>query len=364
MSQSAISRVRVAVVGYGSIGRRHFDNLGRLGVSRRVVVRRPHGANAAFTPPPGARVVHSHREALAEGLDLAIIANPTRLHVAAALEYAEAGVAVLVEKPLAAELSECGRLVELASHSDVPIGMAYCLRYHPAYAAACARIAQGSIGRLLYGKAWFEDYLPDWHPWEDYRDGYAARADLGGGVLPTLDHELDFLNWCLGAPASATGCTLRSGALDTDVPDLAMLAVRYPGGVTADAVLSLCRRDRTRGFEFVGSEATLHFRFETGRLELAAGPGRPPEPIWHDPAYDLNRMYLDMLADFLEHVVSRRPPPVPLAAGIDSLRLIEMAERGWRLEAGGQKAEGRRQKFRRRRTCSTGRSEERVDQII
>jgi predicted dehydrogenase len=296
--------------------------------------------------------VHSHREALAEGLDLAIIANPTRLHVTAALEYAEAGVAVLVEKPLAAELSECGRLVELASHGGVPIGMAYCLRYHPAYAAACARIAQGSIGRLLYGKAWFEDYLPDWHPWEDYRDGYAARLDLGGGVLPTLDHELDFLNWCLGAPTSATGCTQRSGALDTDAPDVAMLAIRYPGGVTVDAVLSLCRRDRTRGFEFVGSEATLHFRFETGRLELAAGKDRPPELVWHDPAYDLNRMYLDMLADFLEHLVSRRLPPVPLAAGIDSLRLIEMALPLERLEAGGQKAEGRRQK-------AEGRSQER-----
>ncbi|MEX2121838.1 MAG: Gfo/Idh/MocA family oxidoreductase [Pirellulales bacterium] len=334
MSERAISQLRVAVVGYGSIGRRHFDNLGRLGVASRIVVRRPHGANAAFTPPADTRVVHSHREALAEGLDLAIIANPTRLHVMTALEYAEAGVAVLVEKPLAAELSECGRLVELASHSGVPIGMAYCLRYHPAYAAARAAIAQGRVGRLLYGKAWFEDYLPDWHPWEDYRDGYAARLDLGGGVLPTLDHELDFLNWCLGAPASATGCALRSGALDMDAPDVAMLAIRYPGGVAVDAVLSLCRRDRTRGFEFVGSEATLRFRFETGRLELAAGPDRPPELAWHDPAYDLNQMYLGMLADFLEHLVRPRPqPPVPLAAGIDSLSLIEMALPLERLEA-------------------------------
>ena len=53
---------------------------------------------------------------------------------------------------------------------------------------------------MLYAKAWFESYLPSWHPWEDYGLSYAARKDLGGGALRTLDHEIDFLELVPGDP--------------------------------------------------------------------------------------------------------------------------------------------------------------------
>jgi predicted dehydrogenase len=195
-----LGQLRGAIVGFGSIGRRHGENLAKLGVTDLVVVRRTEGANPAFSPPPGARVVGSHAEAIAAGLDFALICNPTRFHVDAARHYLSAGVPVLVEKPLSDRADDAGRLVDKARRSGVVACMAYCMRYHPAYAAAREALGTGRIGRVLYAKAWFEGYLPAWHPWEDYRQSYAARKDLGGGALRTLDHEVDFLNWCLGEP--------------------------------------------------------------------------------------------------------------------------------------------------------------------
>lgn len=323
--RSSFSALRVAVVGLGSIGRRHLENLGQLGVGRRIVVRRPHGANPAFASPADAIVVHSNQAAIAEGLDAAIICNPTSDHVTAALEFLAAGVCVLVEKPISHRLAEAERLVAAANRSGVRAAMAYVMRYHPAYRLAADAIEAGRLGELAYAKIWFEAYLPDWHPWEDYRQSYAARRELGGGALPTLDHEIDFLNWRLGTPEMAAGCSGRSGALDMDADDWAMLAIRYSQGVHASGTFSLCRRDRSRGFEFVGRRATLRFRFETARLELLAGD-REPEPLWHGAGYDLNDAYFEMLGDFLGDVLDPRlQQSAPLEAGLHALRVATAA---------------------------------------
>jgi spore coat polysaccharide biosynthesis protein SpsF (cytidylyltransferase family)/predicted dehydrogenase len=317
--------LRVAVVGYGSIGRRHFHNLAALGVKNRLLVRRRENANAAFTVPPDAQVAHSNAEAIAKGIDLAILCNPTRLHVATARQYLEAGIAVLIEKPLCAvdDLKAAEQLLHDACRRRVPVGMAYCMRYHPAYRMAHQALTEGRIGRVLYAKAWFEGYLPDWHPWEDYRQSYAAQAELGGGAVPTLDHEIDFLNWCLGDPLEAAGLAVNSGALDIDANDHATLATGYASGATGTAVLSLCRRDRSRGFEFIGERGTLRFSMETTRLELVLSSGSAV--LWHDPQLDFNQLYVDLLRDFLLAVHRERQPPIPLESGIAAARVIHMA---------------------------------------
>jgi predicted dehydrogenase len=153
-----------------------------------------------------------------------------------------------MEKPISDRSTDARQLAEEASRRGLPACMAYCMRYHPAYAAAHEALRADAIGRVLYAKAWFESYLPAWHPREDYRQSYAARKDLGGGALRTLDHEIDFLNWCLGTPQAVVGSGGRSGALDGDADDHAALLIRYPGGAVATVQLSLCRRDRSRGF--------------------------------------------------------------------------------------------------------------------
>jgi predicted dehydrogenase len=313
--------LRVAVVGYGSIGRRHAENLGRLGVGRRVIVRRRHVANPAFQAPDEALVVHSVQESIDAGIDLAIVCNPTSLHVATARDYLSAGVPVLIEKPLSGELPEAERFVEEAERRGVAASMAYCLRYHPAYVLAHEYAHRGELGRMQHVRVWFESYLPDWHPWEDYRQGYAARADLGGGVLPTLDHEIDFVCWCFGLPPTTTGVSSRSGELDAEVDDQATLALHY-GDFEVEISLSLSQRQRRRGFELVGSDATLSFSFEQQRLKLVR-QGASEEIVWNEPEFDLNRMYLALLDDALKAVAAGMPMPVSLRAGLDTLRVAE-----------------------------------------
>jgi predicted dehydrogenase len=307
--------LRVAVVGYGSIGRRHVENLARLGVGEITVVRRRQHANPAFVPPADASVVHSQQAAIDRGLDLAIVCNPTSMHLDAAAPFARAGVPVLIEKPLAANAKDIDGARDWLETSNV--GVAYCLRYHPAYQLAREALADGAVGRVLYANVWFESYLPDWHPWEDYRSSYAAQPALGGGVLPTLDHEIDFLHWVFGQRTSVSGWSARSGALDMPAADLAHLSFLFPNQVNATARFSLCRRDRSRGFEFIGDQGTLRLDWSSAALTLHASGG--VETLWSDSAYDVNAMYLALLSDALTSIQSGALLPTPWQAGYAAL---------------------------------------------
>jgi predicted dehydrogenase len=310
----------VAVVGYGSIGRRHSENLAKLGVGRRILIRRRDAPNRAFLAPDDAMVVHSIRESIEAGADLAIICNPSSLHLSAAREYLIANVPVLIEKPLASRLAEAESFVSESEASGGTAGIAYCMRYHPAYALARQLVNEGSLRNVHRVKVWFESYLPDWHPWEDYRQSYAARAILGGGVLPTLDHEIDFVLWCFGAPERCSGSSWRSGKLDIDVDDSARIELNY-GEHTVEVVLSFCQPARRRGFEFVCGDGTLRFNMEDQRLEIVNQAGAVCDVLWHEPDFDFNQIYLAMLRDALEGLASRRRLPIGLRAGLDALRV-------------------------------------------
>ena len=266
-------------------------------------------------------MVASDAEAIAAGIDFAVICNPSRFHADTARSYVAAGVPVLVEKPISDRCEDAGQLLEESRGRGTPGCMAYCMRYHPAYSAARQALLAGAIGRLLYAKAWFESYLPLWHPWEDYSQSYAVRKDLGGGALRTLDHEIDFLNWCLGIPETVTGCSRRSGALRGDADDSATVLLGYPSGAMATINLSLCRRDRSRGFEFVGEEGTLRYRWEEERLLAVAADGNASVLVDHR-GYDVNQMYVDLLADFLGIVAGGQSNvAADLQAGIDAIHV-------------------------------------------
>ena len=316
---SDFAKLRGVIIGLGSIGNRHLNNCLALGVEKMTVVRRSE-SNSHFDAPDRVQVLHSVSDALADTPDFVIVCNPSHLHAQTAIECLEANTHVLIEKPLGKKIGSAEtRLAELAQQSDRICAMAYCMRYHPAYRTAYDFLNDGKLGRCLYAKAWFEGHLPDWHPWEDYKQSYAGLKDQGGGVLRTLDHEMDFLNWVLGPAESATGSAINTNGIGIEADDLAMYQLKHRNGVPSQVCVSFCRKPQTRGFEFVGSEGVLSFDFGQGQL-LASTP--ESKTLLDLADYDINQMYVDLVADFLDSV-SKNTPSGSLPAQIDGMNCLQ-----------------------------------------
>ena len=320
-----INSLHAVVVGLGSIGNRHVSNLVDLGVGRVTIVRRPDSANQQFSPPEECDVVYSLDDALKHNPDFAILCNPTDQHVSTALECLSAGVPCLIEKPLAASLCESTK--RLLAHESVAAqksAMAYCMRYHPAYAKTHELISQNRIGPIIYAKSWFEGFLPDWHPWEDHRESYAALPSQGGGSLRTLDHEIDFLNWTLGNPIQSTGVLCNSGSIGIEADDVAHLISRHRDSITSTVTVAFCRKPASRGFEFVGQRGTICFSMDRGELILS-DHGTTSETILVSDENDITQMYRDLLKNYIHHWTEGKPTDAlaSLSCGGASLRVID-----------------------------------------
>lgn len=322
-----IGQLSALVIGFGSIGNRHVQNLLALGIETITVLRR-RSSNSHFSVPQQCGVVHDLGDAIANKPDFAIICTPSSQHVEVAAELLESGIPVLIEKPLHQTIDEhVIRLTELSqsSRAGQSSAMAYCMRYHKAYAAAVTELASGRIGRCLYGKSWFEGYLPDWHPWEDYRTSYAAREDLAGGALRTLDHEIDFMNWALGPATQACGVRSKVHGIGIEADEIAHVISTHPSDVTSQVTLALCRKPASRGFEFVGTEGVLRFDHTSNNL-CYIRPDNEQENLLQSGAAEIAEMYVNLLEDFVNQVAGNSSVSTrlaPITAGVDSLRVID-----------------------------------------
>ena len=190
--------MKFLIAGLGSIGRRHFRNLISLG-EKDIVLLRTRKATLPDDELAGFPVETDIQEALRKHKpDAVIVANPTSMHLDIAIPAAEAGCHILLEKPVSNSLERLDILQQAAQKSGSKILVGFQFRYHPTLNKARELIQEDALGKILTVHAHWGEYLPQWHPWEDYRQSYAARADLGGGVIVTLTHPLDYLRFILG----------------------------------------------------------------------------------------------------------------------------------------------------------------------
>jgi predicted dehydrogenase/RimJ/RimL family protein N-acetyltransferase len=305
------------VVGQGSIGRRHAQIL--LGMGHEVVVHEP---DPLRQPPAGTVRVDTLNEAVARA-DAAVIASPSSEHARQARLAIERPVPVLVEKPLATDAARATELDCLARERGVSLSVAMNLRYHPGVLAVRTLIETGAVGRVLRASAWCGSWLPGWRPGSDYRSGYSARAELGGGVLLDVAiHELDYLLWLLGPATSASALAGRVSSFELDVEDVASVTLELLSGAVADIVVDYFDRSYHRGCRIVGELATVHWSWEHERVTLLR-PERPPAEL--TVSSDVGQAYHRQLESFLAVVRDGAAVEVPASQARDVLAVIDAA---------------------------------------
>jgi len=224
--------VKFLIAGLGSIGRRHLRNLRALG-QEDIILYRTHQATLPDAELGDLPTFTELSLALAEKPVGVIVANPTALHLEVAIAAAKAGAALLIEKPVSDGLAGLGELQSALIRSSKPAMVGFHFRFHPVLNQVKALLESGQLGKPLSARVNWGEYLPGWHPWEDYRRSYAARADLGGGVVNTLSHPLDYLRWLLGEVESVSAWTGKLSALELDVEDHADILIHFAAGEAA-----------------------------------------------------------------------------------------------------------------------------------
>lgn len=324
--------MKILIAGLGSIGRRHFRNLIALG-ERDILLLRTRKATLSDDELAGYPVETDFHEALKKHRPKAVIvANPTALHLDVAIPAADAGCHILLEKPVSNSLERLDTLQQAAQKSGSKILVGFQFRYHPTLNKARELIRAGALGKVLTVHANWGEYLPQWHPWEDYRRSYAARAGLGGGVLRTLSHPLDYLRYLIGEVKSLWSFNGHISPLELDVEDVAEIGLRFSNGAIGGVHLNYFQRPPRHTLEIVGTQGTLCWDNADGILHFRQLPtsfgsfsDNPPAPVTQTfsppEGFERNQLFVAQTRHFIETVRAESEPVCTLEDGIMALRL-------------------------------------------
>jgi predicted dehydrogenase len=312
----------VLVIGAGSVGSRHALNLRALGFENVLLYRSGHGA-----PQSGSSSTTDLDEALAQGPPAALVCNPTSLHLEAALAAARSGCHLFIEKPVSHSMDGVETLVTEVAARQLTVLVGYQFRFHPGLRQVKQWLAEGAIGEVASASARWGEYLPGWHPGEDYRKSYSARRELGGGVVVTLSHPFDYLRWLLGEVVEVSAQTAQRGGFELDVEDTAHVLLRFESGALATVSLDYVERPASHRLQIVGRNGLIAWDGTTGLARLHDSVGGKVRSLSPPPAFDRNSMFLAEMTHFMACVQGREQPVCGLADGVAALRIALAAKR-------------------------------------
>jgi predicted dehydrogenase len=316
--------MKFLVAGYGSIGQRHFRNLLALGEGD-ILFYRTHHSTLSDDELSSFPVETDLQAALAHRPDAVIVSNPTALHLDVAIPSALAGCHLFLEKPISHSLEGLDRLQDALESGGGKVYVGFQFRFHPDLLKIKRWLTDGAIGRPLSVRAHWGEYLPGWHPWEDYRQGYSARAELGGGVILTLCHPLDYLRWLLGEVSEVWAFAGHISDLQVEVDDVAEIGLRFTNGALGSLHLDYIQRPASHRLEIIGSSGTIFWDYFEGKVAIFRSQGQVRSPDWERlPAPDdfhRNNMFLDEMEHFIRVVRGEISPCCALKDGVRALQL-------------------------------------------
>lgn len=312
--------MKFLIAGLGSIGRRHLKNLTALG-ERDILLYRTHKSTLPDEELSGFQVETELAAALAHKPDAVIISNPTAHHLNIAIPAAEAGCHLLIEKPISHTWDRVEELQSAVEKSGSRVLVGFQFRFHPGLLRISSLLAEEAIGRPLSVRAHWGSYLPDWHPWENYRKGYSSRSEMGGGVVLTLCHPLDYLHWLLGDISAIWAWAGQMGDLELDVEDSAEIGLRFENGVIGSVHLDYLQRPPDHHLEIIGTQGTLRWDNSDGAVNLFQAESGQWETFPAPDGFERNQLFLSEMRHFIQVISGEADPTCNLLDGITALGL-------------------------------------------
>lgn len=275
--------MKVLFLGLGGAGQRHLRNLRELAIPNLEVyavrtLRRQQILDCKFNICDGTldekyKIVNFRtlEEALGKGMDVVFISTPTSMHIDAALLAVKSGCHVFIEKPLSNSLDKLEEFEKYVKQNNVCVMTGYQNRFHPCILETKNILERKLIGEIISVNAEVSTDVRKWHTYEDYRNLYAVRSSLGGGVVLTQSHELDYIQFLFGMPSRVYAVGGQLSDLECDVEDCVSIMMEYEKNgkrVPIHIYEDFIQNPATRTCKIVGTKGKVLFDLMNASLQV------------------------------------------------------------------------------------------------
>lgn len=314
--------MRFLIAGLGSIGRRHLRNLVSLDQTD-IILLRSKANNPEDDELKSFPVVTDMNAALKCKPDAVIVSNPTALHLKVAIPAAKAGCHLLLEKPISHSMQEMDELQSAVKRGRGCVLVGFQFRFHPSLIKIKEILSKGQIGRVLSCRSHWGEYLPGWHPQEDYREGYSARKDLGGGVVLSLCHPLDYLHWLFGKVNELIAVTGKLSDLEIEVEDTAEIILNFHSKTIGSLHLDYIQQPPSHTLEVIGTDGCIRWNYSDGIVYFYQNEEKQWKQFPLKEGFSRNDLFLEEMRHFINCMKDSQEPVCTLDDGIYAQGLIE-----------------------------------------
>lgn len=318
------SKVKTAlIIGAGSIGQRHILNLKNIGIHDIIALRSKKGHYKILPQELGVKEVHNVDELKNINPDIAIISNPSSLHIDSALKIAKNIKGIFIEKPISNNLNGCNYLIDIMNDKKIVSFVGHNLMFHPIIKQIRKFINENDIGKIINIQCQVGQWLPDWHPYEDFKNAYYARKDLGGGVALSLIHEIHLAIELAGLPIHVLGEISEYKKLNLDVDVCSDLMIKHASGAVSQIHLDFLQSPSHRSGIVTFERAWLSYDFN--KMEITAQRiNEDAYELYKNSDYDSNKMYIDEIKEFVCMVEEGRiKHKYDALSSLESLKVVE-----------------------------------------
>lgn len=286
--------MKILVIGLGSIGKRHATNLLKCGYKNLIFCTKnknlPHKLSKI-------KCFRNLDLALNENPQVAFICNETELHCKTAIKCAKRNCAIFIEKPLGHKLKEIKKLKKIVSDKKIFNMVGYMMRFHPAIIEISKIIKNKYLGRLFYAYSEWGEYLPNWHPKENYKKSYAAKKNGGGSSL-TLSHDLDLFRWFFGPIKKLNKETIINTKLKIKAESSSDFLIKFKSGMNAFVHLDYLQTKPSRFLKIVGEEGFLIFEYYKNKITI--NKSNKKEKVIIFKKFERNQMFINEIRYFFK----------------------------------------------------------------
>jgi len=298
-----IKEIPILLLGFGSIGRRHYKNLRSLGY-KNIAVLDPD--DKVFNGFGSVSRIKNLAEETVKNYKTAFVCCPNNLHIKHALICAKAGCHLFIEKPLSHNLAGIRELSEICREKKL-INLVGCnMRFHPCLGFIKSYLEKGKLGRIYSISHEFGYYLPYWRPNQDYRKNYAAKKSTGGGIILDDIHEFDLLFW-LNDFKLATEVKFISGKasdLQIETEDICFATFKFKNKVLGSVKCDYLQQSYSRKCKIVGEKGNLEWDFKENIVWLKIKEDN--KKLFEIKNFDFNNVYIEELKYFFQCINNKK----------------------------------------------------------
>ena len=324
----------ILIVGFGSIGRTHLENLLQFKNLELIVYTKR--TDLKLFQEQGVKILDSLTECLKENPDIGIITNETSLHIPTAIRLAENGLDLFIEKPLSHSSKDIKKLQSIVKKKKLITQIGCNLRFHPCIKKIKNLIEKENIGRVISAQVQNCSYLPDSHRWEDYRKSFSARKELGGGVILTLIHELDYLYWFFDEVESVVSISDKLSDLNISVEDFSASILKFKNNVVGEIHLDYFQRPSFKSCKIRGTKGEIYWDSDKNSVSIY-NIKKNKWDVKFETGFsnniDMYSSYVDELKHFLKCVKQRKETINNLQQGIKTFEIALAIKKASKIKA-------------------------------